>query len=66
MLKKLCTIHLVIIAVLTLLGVLLGFRIFQAVKSEAQPARGGPGERVQTVQTASAERGTKEKISYGR
>jgi len=58
MLKKLQTKHLVIIAVLTLLGVLLGFRIFQAVKSEAQPARGGAGDRVQTVQTANAERGT--------
>jgi RND family efflux transporter MFP subunit len=56
MLKKLRTKHLIIIAVLTLLGVVLGFRIFQAVKSEAQPTRGG-GERVQTVQTANAERG---------
>ena len=58
MLKKLRTKHLIIIAVLTLLGVVLGFRIFQAVKSEAQPTRGGGGERVQTVQTANAERGT--------
>ncbi|HET8674439.1 MAG TPA: efflux RND transporter periplasmic adaptor subunit [Blastocatellia bacterium] len=57
MLKKLRTKHLIIIAVLTLLGVVLGFRIFQAVKSEAQPTRGGGGERVQTVQTANAERG---------
>ncbi|HEX5733324.1 MAG TPA: efflux RND transporter periplasmic adaptor subunit [Blastocatellia bacterium] len=57
MLKKLRTKHLIIIAVLTLLGVVLGFRIFQAVKSEAQPTRGGGGERVQTVQTAIAERG---------
>ena len=57
MLKKLRTKHLIIIAVLTLLGVVLGFRIFQAVTSEAQPTRGGGGERVQTVQTANAERG---------
>ncbi|HJQ70708.1 MAG TPA: efflux RND transporter periplasmic adaptor subunit [Blastocatellia bacterium] len=57
MLKKLRTKHLVIIAVLTLLGVVLGFRIFQAVKGEAQPATRGTGERVQTVQTAAAERG---------
>ncbi len=57
MLKKLRTKHLIIVAVLTLLGVVLGFRIFQAVKSEAQPATRGSGERVQTVQTANAERG---------
>jgi RND family efflux transporter MFP subunit len=58
MLKKLKTKHLAIIVLLTALFGLLGFRIFQAAKSESTPARGPGGPRVQTVQTDVASRGT--------
>ncbi|HXG64899.1 MAG TPA: efflux RND transporter periplasmic adaptor subunit [Blastocatellia bacterium] len=59
MLKKLRTKHLVLTIFLLALAGLLGFRIFQAVKSEAQPMRGGgPGMRMQTVQAAAVTRGS--------
>jgi RND family efflux transporter MFP subunit len=57
MLKKLRVKHLVIILFLTALVAALGFRVFQAVESEAESERGGSGPRAQTVQTGVATRG---------
>jgi len=57
MLKKLKIKHLVIILFLTALIAALGFRVFQAVESEAESERGGSGPRAQTVQTGVAMRG---------
>jgi len=56
--------YLVIILSLGALMALLGFRVFQAVKSESQQARQRPDLRVQTVQTGVATRGSiNEKIT---
>ncbi len=60
MLKKLQIKHVVIIlAAVTLLG-LLGFRVFQAVNSEAETGKGRGGTRVQTVEVGSVTRGAME------
>jgi RND family efflux transporter MFP subunit len=64
MLKKLKTKHLAIVVILAGLIGLLGFRIFQAAKSDTPPTRGGTGPRVQTVETGMASRGVvSEKIT---
>ncbi|MCI0488445.1 MAG: efflux RND transporter periplasmic adaptor subunit [Blastocatellia bacterium] len=57
--KKLRIKHLVIILFIAVLLGVLGFRIFQAVKSESQQNGGRPGgSRMQTVQTGVVSRGT--------
>ena len=61
MLKKLRIKHLVIILFIAALLGVLGFRIFQAVKSESQQG-GRPGARAQTVQTGLVSRGTLNEI----